>query len=737
MSIPSIIAQELNIKEQQVFAVLKLFKEDATIPFIARYRKELTGGLDEDVLRQIEERLNYLTILEERRNTILNSIEEQGKLTDDLKAQIMECTKLQELEDLYLPYKPKRKTRGTIAKAKGLEPLALFILENPNFKGNFDEKLAEFINEELGVSTTEEALQGTKDIIAEMMSDNAEVRKAIREFLLDSSLVLSEKAKEKTPYKQISAKQKEKDKKDIYRIYYNFRSEIIRIKPYQVLALNRGEKERVLKVSLNFDQPDILKRAKNKFLPYKESVFMEIIDSVVEDSFTRLIFPSIEKEVRNFLTETADLHAIEIFASNLRRLLLQPPLSNKIIMGIDPGFVSGSKVAVIDETGKYLEGLTIYPHPPQIKTEEAEKIIVGLINKFKVDVIAIGNGTASRETELFIADIIKKNDLKCQYTIVNEAGASVYSASEIAKKEFPELEASQRGNISIGRRLLDPLAELVKIDPKSIGVGLYQHDVDQKLLAGKLDNVVESCVNFVGVDVNTASTSLLTYVSGLNKRTADNIVKYREQKGKFKTREQLKDVSNLGEKAFEQCAGFLKIRGGENPLDNTFIHPESYFAATELLKKFNIDLSLINESAALISIFNNQKGTKQLAEEISIGEPTLIDIIENLKKPGRDPREDIPKPLLRSDVLKIEDLIVGMKLKGTVRNVVDFGAFVDLGVKQDGLLHISQIADKFVKNPLEIINVGDIIDVTILEIDIERGRIALSMKNLPAAGRLA
>ena len=729
MNIPSIIAKELSIKTEQVDAVINLLEEDATIPFIARYRKEKTGGLDEDFLRQIEDRLNYLTLLEDRRQTILKSIEEQGKLTEELKNKIMACEKLQELEDLYLPYKPKRKTRGTIAKAKGLEPLALFILENPEFSGNFDEKLTEFINEELGVSTIEEALQGAKDIIAEMVNDSAEVRKSVREYLLDSSTVKSEKVKEKASDEKISQKQKDKDKKEIYQIYYEFEADITKIKPYQTLALNRGEKEKVLKISLGLDSPQVLSLIKKKFLEYKDSAFMEILESVIEDAFNRLTFSSVEKEIRNHMTEIADLHAIEIFASNLRQLLLQPPLSNKIIMGIDPGFVSGSKVAVIDVTGKYLEGSTIYPHPPQNKTLEAQKVILYFIQKYKVDVIAIGNGTASRETEQLIADIIKQNKLSCQYIIVNEAGASVYSASAVAKKEFPDLEASQRGNISIGRRLLDPLAELVKIDPKSIGVGLYQHDVDQKLLAGKLDNVVESCVNYVGVDVNTASASLLSYVSGLNKRIAENIVKFRETNGKFKIRESLKDVSGLGDKAFEQSAGFLKISGGENPLDNTFIHPESYNPTKQMLEKFNIPLASIKESGALISLVVKQKGTKKLAEEIGIGEPTLIDIIENLKKPGRDPREDIPLPILRSDVLKIEDLREGMRLKGTVRNVVDFGAFVDIGVKQDGLLHVSQIADRFVKNPLDEINVGDIIDVKIIAIDISRARISLSMKS--------
>ena len=728
MNIPSIISKELSIKTEQVDSVIKLFTEDATIPFIARYRKEYTGGLDEDVLRNIEDRLNYLTLLEERRETILNSIEEQGKLTEELKVKILDCIKLQELEDLYLPYKPKRKTRGTIAKAKGLEPLALFILENPSFTGNFEEKLSEFINDELGVTSTDEALQGAKDIIAEMINDSAEVRKEIREFLLNSSVVKSEKGKEKSANEKISEKQKEKDKKEIYQIYYDFQCDITKIKPYQILAINRGEKEKVLKVSLQFEIGSAHSIIKKTFLEYTESAFVGILDSVIEDSFHRLLFPSIEKEIRNYLTETADLHSIEIFAANLRQLLLQPPLLGKIIMGIDPGFVSGSKVAVIDETGKYIEGSTIYPHPPQNKTAEAEKLVVKLIEKYKVNIIAIGNGTASRETEFFVADLIKKHNIKCHYIIVNEAGASVYSASAVAKKEFPDLEASQRGNISIGRRLLDPLAELVKIDPKSIGVGLYQHDVDQKHLAKKLDDVVESCVNYVGVDVNTASASLLAYVSGLNKRIAENIVKQREKIGKFNQRNELKKVTGLGEKAFEQSAGFLKIRDGENPLDNTFIHPESYQATEKLLEKFNLPAAKIKDSGSMISLIVQQKGTKKLAEEIGIGEPTLIDIIENLKKPGRDPREDIPKPILRSDVLKIEDLKEGMRLKGTVRNVVDFGAFVDIGVKHDGLLHVSQMANKFVKNPLDLISVGDIIDVTIIGIDVARSRISLSLK---------
>ena len=729
MNIERIIAAELNVKIEQVNAVINLLNEDATIPFIARYRKEKTGGLDEEELRNVEDRLNYLTLLQQRKETILKSIGEQGKLTEELKNKIENCEKLQEMEDLYLPYKPKKKTRGTIAKSKGLKPLALFILENPKFSENFDDILATYINEEQGVANEGEALQGAKDIIAEMINENAEVRKAIREFLLESSIIKSVKTKTKSSQEKKNEKQKEKEKKEIFQIYYDFQIKINKIKPYQILALNRGEKEGVLKISFESDIVHIYNGIKNIFLNYKESNFMSIIESIIEDSFNRLIFPSIEKEIRNIITDKANLHAIEIFATNLKQLLLQPPISNNIIMGIDPGYVSGSKIAVIDETGKYLDGSTIYPHPPQNKKEDAIKTVVNFIKKYNVDVIAIGNGTASRETEFFIAEIIKNNDLKCHYIIVNEAGASVYSASPVAKKEFPDLEASQRGNISIARRLLDPLAELVKIDPKSIGVGLYQHDVNQKLLSEKLDNVVESCVNFVGIDVNTASASLLTYVSGLNKRIADNIVKYREKKGKFNTRENLLEVSGLGDKAFEQSAGFLKIIDGKNPFDNTFIHPESYVAAEKLLEMINLPLAKAKESGSLINLIVKQKGTKKLSEEIGIGEPTLIDIIENLKKPGRDPRKELPAPILRSDILKIEDLKEGMKLKGTVRNVVDFGAFVDIGVKQDGLLHISQIADKYVKNPLDFINVGDIVEVKIINIDVARNRISLSMRN--------
>ncbi|MFH1198520.1 MAG: Tex family protein [bacterium] len=719
MNINYEVAKEININVKQVEAVVELFGEGATIPFITRYRKERTGGLDEDQLRIIEERLSYLTLLEARKESILKSIEEQGKLTDELRNKITTATKLQEVEDLYLPYKPKRKTRGTIAKAKGLEPLAQFILDNPKFKGSFEEVLSQYINTELGVESTAEALQGAKDIIAEMISDSADVRRVVREYLFDYAAVVSSKVESK--------EEQQPNKKDVFEVYYNFTCPMNKIKKYQTLALNRGEKEGFLKVVFNFEKEPVLADIYKKYFSFDKSFFDDELNDTIGDSFKRLIFPSIETELRNQLSEEADLHAIEIFAANLRQLLLQPPINNKIILGIDPGFYSGSKIAVIDTTGKYVEGKTIYPHPPQKKIEEAKEIILNLVKKYGVNLIAIGNGTASRETEQLIADLIKDNKLKCHYLIVNEAGASVYSASEVAKVEFPDLEASQRGNISIARRVLDPLAELVKIDPKSIGVGLYQHDVNQKLLSKKLDDVVVSCVNYVGVDVNTASASLLNYVSGLNKRIAGNVIKYREKIGRFKNRKELMEVSGMGEKAFEQCAGFLKIPNGENPLDNTSIHPESYEATTKLLKLCDLSTTHINEKGNLVDLLIKTKGTNKIANEIGVGEPTLIDILENLKKPGRDPRDEMPKPILRSDVLKMEDLQIGMKLKGTVRNVVDFGAFVDIGVKQDGLLHISQIANRYVKNPLDVLKVGDIIDVSVISIDIEKKRISLSM----------
>jgi len=721
MNIPKQIATELQLEESQIKTVADLFAEDATVPFISRYRKEKTGGLDEDQLRDIEDKLNYYQLLEDRKESILKSIDEQGKLTDELKEKIVTSTRLREIEDLYLPYKRKRKTRGTIAKAKGLEPLALLMINTPNYENDFDAEIEKYIDAEKGVNTPAEAVQGAQDIIAEMISDDADVREVVRNELIDHSTVASLKAK--TPPKETERK------KDVYDIYHDFKIDITRIKPYQLLALNRGEKEGFIKVNLGFTKETILSLITDTYFKFSDSAFMALLDEAVDDSFTRLVFPSIEREVRNYLTEISDTHAIDIFASNLRQLLLQPPLMNKIIMGIDPGFVSGSKIAIIDVTGKYLEGDTIYPHPPQRRVEDSKRKILAFVKKHNVELIAIGNGTASRETEILVASIIKENNLSCHYLIVSEAGASVYSASPVAKQEFPNLEASQRGNISIARRVLDPLAELVKIDAKSIGVGLYQHDVDQKQLRKNLDDVVDSCVNYVGVDVNTASASLLTYVSGLNKRLAENMVKHREENGKFNNRKEILKVSGIGAKSFEQSAGFLKIRNGKNPLDNTFIHPESYDATEKLFELAGASDSEMERSSLAIKSYVDRSGSLKIADELGIGEPTLMDIVENLLKPGRDPREEMPKPILRSDVLKMEDLAEGMTLTGTVRNVVDFGAFVDIGVKQDGLLHISQIANKFVKNPLDLLNVGDIVDVRIIGIDIKKGRISLSMKS--------
>ncbi len=720
MNIPQKIAVELGIRNNQIDEVIRLFGEDSTIPFIARYRKENTGGLDEIVLRQISERLQYLQTLEDRKETVIKSIEEQGKLTDELKKSILDAELLRTVEDLYLPYKPKRKTRGSVAKSKGLEPLAEFILSNPDFKGDLSEIISGFINPEKGVNSSEEALAGAKDIIAESISEHANVREKIRDFIFKTSQIVSAKSNSGTEGSS-------SHKKDVYEIYYDFTVDARQIKPHQTLALNRGEKEKFLKISLISDEAQIHKKIYKVYFPFQKSIFDKILKDVVEDAFKRLLSPSLERELRNHMTETADKHAIRIFNTNLRQLLLQPPVKCKRIIGIDPGFVSGSKVAVIDDTGKYLKGTTIYPHPPQKKVTQAKEILLSLINEFKIELIAIGNGTASRETEVLIAELIKENDLSTNYIIVNEAGASVYSASDIAREEFPDLDASQRGNISIARRVLDPLAELVKIDPKSIGVGLYQHDVNQSELMRNLEDVVESCVNYVGVDLNTASISLLNYVSGLNKKTAKSIVTLREKKGKFTSREQLLGVSGLGAKSYEQMAGFLKIRDGDNPLDNTFIHPESYSATQKLLDSCGVPLIDIRKKTNLLLDFVEQQTVPALAAKIDIGVPTLEDIIDNLKKPGRDPREELPKPILRKDVLSLEDLAVGSKTLGTVRNVVDFGAFIDIGLKNDALLHISKISRGYIKHPLEHLNVGDILEVSVVSVDIAKQRVALSL----------
>lgn len=743
-NIINIISRENNWSENSVRVVLNLFSEGATIPFIARYRKEMTGGLDENQLRLIDERAGYLKSLNYRKVTVIKTITELGKLTPELSAKIENCLSLTELEDIYLPYKPKRKTKASVAKEKGLEPLALFILNNPNFSGDFKAECNKYINVEKGIETTEDAVNGAKDILAEMISEHASVRKFCREYLQNRSSIISAKAKEKVekiideedePLQELKlmlkpgsySQQSAKKAKDVYQIYHDFKVSLRAIKPHQILAINRGESEGVLKVSLDYDKEYLHNAIRKRFFHTDRSYFNTLIEDIVKDSWKRLLYPSLEREIRKELTEKAELHAVEVFATNLRQLLLQPPLLNNVIMGIDPGFVSGCKIAVIDPTGKYLYGNTMYPHPPQRKLSQAVELMVSTIKQHKVQVIAIGNGTASRETEAIVATMIKENELECKYLIVNEAGASVYSASKIAQEEFPELEAAQRGNISIARRVLDPLAELVKIDPKSIGVGLYQHDINQKILASRLDTVVESVVNHVGVDINTASSPLLCLVSGLTKRSADKIINLRNEKGYYKSRAELKKITKMSAKAFEQCAGFLKISNGSNPLDITAIHPESYIAVDKLLTIYDLQGKEIN-NPEIIEIIRNIKPNNELAEKIGVGLPTLNDILENLLKPGRDPREDLSKPILRSDVLKADDLSVGMKLKGTVRNIVDFGAFIDIGIKQDALVHISQMADRFVKNPLDIVKVGDIVDVTIFSIDKEKGRVGLSMK---------
>jgi len=712
-----LIATELDVRAFQVANTVELLDEGNTVPFIARYRKEATGKLDEEQIRSIEERINYLRMLEERRAAILASIEEQGKLTPELRKQIEAAMKLQELEDLYLPYRPKKRTRATVAREKGLEPLAEVMMKQEMVKGNVIDVAAAYVDAENEVNSAEEALAGARDIIAEMISDDAEVRKLIREATRKSGLM--------------NSKAKSGDAEEDYEMYVDFSEPVSKIVPHRILAMNRGEKEKHLGVSIEVDEERMVEIIRKLHLKNPGTIFKEELSEAMIDGYKRLISPSIEREIRNELTEVAERHAIDVFGENLKNLLLQPPVRNKVIMGIDPAYRTGCKVAVIDEIGKYLEGDTIYPHPPQKKMLQAMSTVREMVDKYSVDIIAIGNGTASRETESMVAEIIAETkkeqpDRELYYIIVNEAGASVYSASKVAREEFPDLEASQRGNISIARRLLDPLSELVKIDPKSIGVGLYQHDVNQKNLGAALDTVVESAVNRVGVNLNTASASLLRHVSGLTSRTATNIVKYREDNGRFSSRKELQKVSGVGDIAFQQSAGFLRIPDAKNPLDQTGIHPESYNATRKLLELFDI----VDEPTRWRDIRSFIKGnnTFELAEQIGVGEPTLEDIIADLEKPGRDPRDSMPKPILKSDVLKIEDLKEGMVLKGTVRNVVDFGAFVDIGVKRDGLVHISELANKFVKNPHEIVSVGDVVSVRVMEVDHQKGRVKLSMK---------
>lgn len=709
-----LISDELGIKTSQIKATVELLDTENTVPFIARYRKEVTGGLDEEQIRAIEDRMRYLRILQDRKETVLKSIDEQGKLTDELREKIETATKLQEVEDLYLPYKPKRRTRATIAKEKGLEPLAQRMWDQQDRDGSALEIAAEFVDEEKGVASPEEALAGAQDIIAEWVSDDAEVRKIAREKTWDDGLLISEA--------------RDIENVDVYDIYADYKEPVKKILPYRTLAINRGEREGYLRVKIEAPVETIISRLEKRFVKNSDCIFTEHNTAAIADGYHRLVAPAIERELRAKISEAADEHAIQVFAENLHNLLLQPPLKGHIIMGVDPGYRTGCKVAVIDRTGKYLTGDTIYPHEPQRRWEYAKQQVRSLIEAHDVTTIAIGNGTASRETETLIAEVISDMpDSSLQYTIVNEAGASVYSASPLAKIEFPDLEAAQRGNISIARRLLDPLSELVKIDPKSIGVGLYQHDVNQTNLATALDRVVESAVNSVGVNLNTASGALLKYVAGVNNTIATNIVSYRDSIGGFKTRQQLKDVKGMGPKAFTQCAGFLRIPDSSVFFDSTAIHPESYEAAEKLLQRFSIGHAEARAVGKTIKTNLQGQNLAELAGDFGVGLPTLQDIIDAIEKPDRDPRDEMDKPIFRSDVLKMEDLQTGMVMKGTVRNVVDFGAFVDIGVKQDGLVHLSKMAKRFVKNPHEIVRVGDVIDVKILSVDAHRYRIGLSM----------
>lgn len=707
------VAKELAIKLTQVKNVIDLTNEGNTIPFIARYRKERTGALDEVVIRDILDRWNYLLNLEERKAEVIRIIDEQGKLTEDLAGKIENATKLQEVEDLYRPYKQKRRTKASIAKERGLEPLASWMMTFPE-TGELREEARRYINEELDVHTEEDAITGAKDIIAEMVSDDAEVRKWIRFETMKHGIIES------------AVKDGEKDEKQVFEMYYEYEEPVGKIVPHRILALNRGEKEGILKVSVKPDIEKIITYLKQSFIKNERSPVASEVMLAIEDGYKRLIQPSIEREVRNELTEKAEEQAIHIFSENLRKLLLQPPLKGKIVLGVDPAYRTGCKLAVVDETGKVLHIDVIYPHPPVSKKDEAENKVMGIIEKYKVEMIAIGNGTASRETEEFIADTLKKlGGSDTYYLIVNEAGASVYSASDLAREEFPDLHVEERSAVSIARRLQDPLAELVKIDPKSVGVGQYQHDVSQKKLQESLTFVVETVVNQVGVNVNTASSSLLQYVSGLSKTVANNIKKYREENGKFKNRDELKKIPRLGEKTYEQSIGFLRVVDGDEPLDRTSIHPENYPVVRRLLEKLGFSTTDIGSEKLIQRL--NEVNVNGMAVELEVGQLTLKDIFDALKRPERDPRDDLPKPLLRKDVLKMEDLKPGMELQGTVRNVVDFGAFVDIGVKQDGLVHISKMSNQYVKHPLDVVSVGDIVTVWVNDVDVNKGRISLSM----------
>lgn len=698
MDILKQLTEEFKLKYTQVKNTVDLLDEGNTVPFIARYRKERTGELQDMVIRDLSNRLEYLRNLEAKKEEVIRLIEEQGNLTEELKCDITEAESLQRVDDIYRPFRPKRRTRATMAKEKGLEKLAQVILNQSIKSEEFEIFVASFIDEEKEVMNSEEALAGAIDIIAEIISDDPDNRTMIKKIIDKNGIIKSEGV--------------DKEEKTVYEMYYEYKEAVKNMANHRVLAINRGEKDKKLKVSLEVEEEMILDKLKNKLIKDTTHITAKYIQSAIEDGYKRLLFPSLERETRNMLTEIAEEEAIKVFALNLKPLLLQPPIKGKNVMAIDPGFRTGCKVAVVDETGRVLDYVTVYPTAPQNQVEKTKNVLMGLIEKYNVNIISIGNGTASRETEMIVAEMIKelKNDVS--YIIVSEAGASIYSASEVGIKEFPDLDVSVRGAVSIGRRLQDPLAELVKIEPKHIGVGQYQHDLHQGKLDDALKGVVEDCVNSVGVDLNTASASLLKYVAGMSTKVANSLIKHREDINKFSSRKELLEVKGLGKKTFVQCAGFLRIANGENQLDNTGVHPESYKIAEKLIGKEY-----------------SEEDLNKLAEELEVGLPTLQDIIKELEKPGRDPREDMPKPILKQDILKIEDLNIDMTLQGTVRNVVDFGAFVDIGVKQDGLVHISEMTNKFIKHPKEVVKVGDIVDVRIVEVDKERGRIALSMKN--------
>jgi len=709
------LIQEFGLKPFQVHNTIKLIDEGCTIPFIARYRKEQTGELNDQVLRELYDRLTYLRNLEGRKEEVRKLIDGQGKLTPEISAALDQCKSMQEIEDIYRPFKPKRRTRASIARENGLEPLAEVLFAQEMDSGDILSIAERFVDPEQGVGNAEEALAGAMDIIAENISDDAVARKTVREMFFKHGMLVVKAASEED---------------SVYRMYYDFKEPVSRVAKHRILAINRGEKEEFLQARIEVPEELIIELLKSRYVR-KKLITSQYVENAVEDSFKRLIAPSVENEVRNELTEAAEEQAVKVFTENLRNLLLQPPVKGRVVLGLDPAYRTGCKIAVVDDTGKVLATTVVYPTPPQNKTEESEKVILQLIDKFNVDIVSIGNGTASRESEIFIANVLKKFDRKVYYMVVSEAGASVYSASKLGAEEFPEFDVSLRSAVSIARRLQDPLAELVKIDPKAIGVGQYQHDMNQKRLSETLGGVVEDCVNSVGIDLNTASPSLLSYVSGINASVAKNIVDYRESIGRFRSRQELKKVKKLGDKAFEQCAGFLRIHEGTNILDDTSVHPESYEAAKKLLAITGYTLDDVRDRRLDgLPKEVEKRGIESVAMAAGVGAPTLRDIINELMKPGRDPRDELPKPVFQTDVMDIADLKPGMVLTGTVRNVADFGAFVDIGGHQDGLVHISELSDRFVKNPMDVVSVGDIVKVRVLSADPVRKRISLSMKGV-------